>query len=440
MLTITETEPTPILKDFAAFIYYLKTHQINLTKVKEFIPGKNLFELNQQMTHPQRNTVERTTQNFYPLFHLFYHLVLGGKLFQKVSETNKMVLKPTERLQLYEDLKPAEKYFFLLETFWTDTDWEKLQEGYFRIPPFRKINIILESLGKMTPGKKILLHDKKQDKMPEFLYDLEYFFHYFSYFGFWEITPIKELTTPDYPERAFMAESITPAVFGVSIAPILNETRDLFEWNLPHRRKLGEFRPVPGSPVPGEEIYGLLSGKNKRKKSKSTVKVKKGKPGDPFFLPFVPLFASGELQKTLPREEPKFMDGTYVFKVSLKKSVWWRIELSSDHMLLDLHNSIQNAYHFDDDHLYSFFMDGKLWSYEKFTSPYDDEGPHVDEVRIGELGLSVGQNILYLFDYGDMWRFRVELEEIRTEGSKPGEPKIIESKGKSPEQYEFYED
>lgn len=62
--------------------------------------------------------------------------------------------------------------------------------------------------------------------------------------------------------------------------------------------------------------------------------MKKGKPGDPFFLPFVSLVGGGELQKTLPREEPKFVDG-------------------------------------------------KLRSYEKFTSPYDDEGPHVDEVRIG---------------------------------------------------------
>lgn len=41
------------------------------------------------------------------------------------------------------------------------------------------------------------------------------------------------------------------------------------------------------------------------------------------------------------------------------------------------------------------------------------------------------QNILYLFDYGDMWHFQVELEEIRTEGIKPGNPMIIESKGKS---------
>ncbi len=56
-------------------------------------------------------------------------------------------------------------------------------------------------------------------------------------------------------------------------------------------------------------------------------------------------------------------------------------------------------------------------------------------VRIGDLELTVGQHILYLFDYDDMWRFRVELEEIRTEGIKPGNPMIIKSKGKSPKQY-----
>jgi len=134
------------------------------------------------------------------------------------------------------------------------------------------------------------------------------------------------------------------------------------------------------------------------------------------------------------------MDGTYVFKVSLNKTVWRRIELSSDHTLLDLHNSIQRAYDFDDDHLYSFFMDGKIWSKMRFTSPNEDEGPHVDEVCIGDLGLAKGQVILYLFDYGDMWRFRVKLEEIRTEGTKPGEPDIIDSKGESPDQYESFDD
>jgi shikimate kinase len=274
-----------------------------------------------------------------------------------------------------------------------------------------------------------------QDDMRVSFYDIKYFCLYFSYFGFWEVTPKKTFAEQGYPDRIFSAESITPTVFGVTIAPLLREARALLEWNLPHRRKLGEYKPVPGSPVPGEEIYAFLAGSHKRKKPGSTIKVKKGKPGDPFFLPFVHLVARGELQKTLPRGESKPIDGTFVFKVSLNKSIWRRIELSSDHTLLDLHNSIQRAYGFDDDHLYSFFMDGKMPSDEVFTSPNDDTGPHVDVVRIGDLELTVEQNILYLFDYGDMWRFLVELEEIRTEGIKPGNPMIIESKGKSPIQY-----
>jgi hypothetical protein len=146
------------------------------------------------------------------------------------------------------------------------------------------------------------------------------------------------------------------------------------------------------------------------------------------------------LQKTLPREGVKFVDGTYVFKVALAKNIWRRIEISADHTLLELHRAIQKAYNFDDDHLYSLFMDGKAWSHESFTSPYDEEGPCVDDVRIGELGLFIGQNILYLFDYGDEWYFQVELEEIRTEGLKPHKPKIIEKKGKAPEQYGGYEE
>src|SRR3989304_5162545 len=123
MLTITENEPTPLLKDFAAFTGYLKTHKIVLTKANEFISGKNLFQLNQQMTHPVPDTSTHTAQIYYPLFHFFYHLVLGGKLFKKVPEKNRIVLKLTDRLQSYEDLKPAKKYFFLLETFWTDVNW-----------------------------------------------------------------------------------------------------------------------------------------------------------------------------------------------------------------------------------------------------------------------------------------------------------------------------
>jgi hypothetical protein len=83
-------------------------------------------------------------------------------------------------------------------------------------------------------------------------------------------------------------------------------------------------------------------------------------------------------------------------------------------------------------------MDGKTRSREKFTSPYEDDGICVDEVLIGELGLIKGQKILYLFDYGDNWRFQVQLEEIIPGKKEGGSPVIIEKKGKNPVQYRFF--
>lgn len=61
--------------------------------------------------------------------------------------------------------------------------------------------------------------------------------------------------------------------------------------------------------------------------------------------------------------------------------------MAAKHNLHQLHLAIQKAFNFDDDHLYSFFMDNKKWSYERYVSPLDEDGPYSDEVTIGELGL-----------------------------------------------------
>ena len=439
-LVITETEPTQLLRDFITFIKYLKTHHIVLTPTNEIVSRKDLFEINQEMASPITENTPRTDQKFYPLLHLFYHLVLAGKLFQKVpKKRSKLFLKETERLQLFNVLNPVEQYFFLLETFWVDTDWKKLQGGYLGRAPFLEVKDVLITLSKQKQGKKIRLVWTDRNDLGKMLHDWEYFLLYFSYFGFWEVKR-QVIKRSGYPKSYFIAESITPLPFGITIAPILGETRKLINWNLTKRRELGDWKAIPGSHLSDEEMYDPFEEEQNVKRSIEGIKMDKLKSGDTFFLPFVPLFKIGELQKTLPRERIKFIDGTYIFKVALAGNLWRRIEMSGKHTFLDLHGIIQKAYKFDEDHLYSFFMDGKRWSHERFASPYEDKGPYVDDVRIGELGLFVGQKILYLFDYGDQWCFHVELEEIRTSGPKPNKPKIIEKKGKAPEQYGYFEE
>ncbi len=132
------------------------------------------------------------------------------------------------------------------------------------------------------------------------------------------------------------------------------------------------------------------------------------------------------------------LPGNYLFKVALAGSVWRKIKLSANHTLHDLHQAIQGAYGFADDHLYAFFMDGKPYSQQRINSPGSERGPYADRALIGQLGLSLGGQFLYLFDFGDEWRFRISLEEIYETEEPLAGPELVAGKGRAPEQYPDY--
>jgi len=424
--TITEMEPTPLIRDFHSFLDYVEAGKPYLTP-KGYIGGKALFEMNQRMVHPFDGVTVRTGQEFYPQFHLFFHLSQAGRLVQKDSgKGNKAFLQLSSRGKDFCKLNPTEKYFFLLETLWVDTKWNQIESSIFKGLGILYLADVLGKIAERTPNVPIGAADLVG--MPE---SLGYLWIYFALFGFWTVTQNKDIVP--YSKRVFHPGTITPSPLGVVLASLLIRERNYITWNLPFRRQLGERCVNPGQPLPEEYLLALSAKKGKKERI-----LQKDQSREPFSLPFIPFFAEGVLSKTLPREPAMPVEGVYLFRVSLSGSVWRKIELSSGHTLLDFHNAIQAAYKFDSDHLYSFFMDGIPWSDEKFTSPYEDEGPYADEVRIGELGLVKGQTFLYLFDYGDEWRFRVTLEEIRQDKPHPKSPRILERKGRSPEQYPKY--
>lgn len=151
---------------------------------------------------------------------------------------------------------------------------------------------------------------------------------------------------------------------------------------------------------------------------------------------------------------------TYIFKVKLKydKRIWRRIEVLGSQTLDDLHMAIQEVFDFDADHLYSFFMSGKAWNISDFEyyHPEADGGPPeanmrtlfsliggskpeprlpATTVRIESLNLKPKQKFLYLFDYGDEWQFEVEFLKERS-SEKALYPRIIDSRGEAPQQYQ----
>jgi hypothetical protein len=250
---------------------------------------------------------------------------------------------------------------------------------------------------------------------------------------------------------------------------------------------------------------------------------------------------------------------TYTFHVSLpgQGRVWRKVEVAADQTLEELHVAIQDAYQFDDDHLYSFFMSGKAWDRSTeyclpedadpfdFLFEDDDDGDEVDsegdlsdeellagfgeesaeqlraalddqpppqsfeemlsliestpelraqvkkimseqlgipgfmaDMMVSNLGslmnmlpqgvfgnvedheleeesepgdvrfttldtldLKVGKKFLYLFDYGDEWRFNVRVHAVNADADPDAEyPRIVESVGQAPQQYPQWED
>ena len=168
-------------------------------------------------------------------------------------------------------------------------------------------------------------------------------------------------------------------------------------------------------------------------------KIKPKKDKNPFDI-FKEFFPEGEVKKTVVCKDEFDRSGVYTFKVSLYSGLWRKINISHNHYLSDLHLAIQEAFDFDDDHLYAFYIGGKRKAGRAIYCAYvEEEGKTANEINIADLRLFRSQKIFYLFDFGDEWWFDIKLLKIDKESPLPLQPVVIGSEGESPEQYPVWE-
>jgi hypothetical protein len=133
---------------------------------------------------------------------------------------------------------------------------------------------------------------------------------------------------------------------------------------------------------------------------------------------------------------------THIFRVSLRPRLYREIEIDSGRSLYDLAEAIVRA--FDLDHAFGFY--GKLIGnytaspvrYELFA---DMEGGSSDagsvkRTKVARVFPAVGTTMLFLFDYGDEWRFKVGLVAMGKKIPKAHYPKILATMGTAPPQYQ----
>ena len=95
----------------------------------------------------------------------------------------------------------------------------------------------------------------------------------------------------------------------------------------------------------------------------------------------------------------------------IEQEVSRTFEISGKHTLYNLHQAIQRGFDWDNDHMFSFYLSGKLGdrSTEYSANPL---GHHIEsnigqssksagEAQLRDLKLSIGLSFWYLFDYGE---------------------------------------
>ena len=137
-------------------------------------------------------------------------------------------------------------------------------------------------------------------------------------------------------------------------------------------------------------------------------------------------------------------DGTtHVLRASLKPKLYRDVEIDGAASLAALAEAIVVAFEFDFDHAYGFYstLTGRYHdSPEKYELFADMEGADSDAASVQKTAVSkaftkAGKKMLFLFDYGDEWRFTVEL--VKLGEKKPGTryPRLVGTSGDAPEQY-----
>jgi hypothetical protein len=393
---IDEHGPGTILRDFEILLAFAAGEAPKVSKTNNLLPLKALVPLNDRLTNPLKVDLKRPQQKSYPHINGLYLLLRSSGIGYIEGTGTKLHLAVDDAvLQSWQSLNPTEKYCTLLETWIMRSSPEAIGEyrGRWDSPIFSWKSFF----GRFSGTAMKIAGDKNNEQRLSYAPGL-YILALLELFGFVTIKHGK----PD-SGKGWKILSIHKTPFGEAMLHLLLtpkadvEVDDILEMLLKYEE------------IPLEEIeFGELQ---------------------PELQEYFP-----EWQNNLRLPEPEIQEGTYIFKVSLG-SVWRRIAIPGTMELDWLSSTILDAFDFDHDHLYSFIYKNRVGKEVHINHPYVQDAPFTDEVEVQEVPLRPGASMTFLFDFGDNWRFNVQLERIEPIDPKLKKPKVLGKHGEAPEQY-----
>ena len=137
---------------------------------------------------------------------------------------------------------------------------------------------------------------------------------------------------------------------------------------------------------------------------------------------------------------------TFILRAALdgQRSVYRDIEIDPAKSLYKLAEATIQAFGFDFDHAFGFYT-GLTPARMKIVHPQYELFADIGEADPGVLGVEktrialafpqAGHTLLFLFDYGDDWLFRITLKATSARQPKTRYPRVVAAKGKAPVQY-----
>ena len=403
-----EAPPGTIVRDFDALLDYLGQDGIPVSpKTSEFAIAR-LPELNGLLTHPALIGLSRGRQVSYPhvdSLHLLLRFSRLGKI-NRSSTTPRMVLN-TEMVAKWQLLNPTERYFSLLERWWSFADFEQERCGLAsRMAEYR-----LELLKRQRPGSRARKTDEQWRLAIFGLLGMKQI-ALMQLFGLLAI-----VADPAVPGKGWQIKRMVATPWGLSASATYLQAFGYTSTGLLERlfNLAGEDLAVAKEPSEDDM----------------------NRP--PFFtwadavIPFFPAWRDslGEPETVEP------FRGSVTFKVSLGLGVWRRIVMPAESDFDDLARFILNAFQFDDDHLYQFRYQDEYATLRTFDDPRcsDVEDDYADEVTLGEARLFPRQLVEFRYDFGDNWRFDVLVEKLDASDTV-AKPALLAKEGKAPRQYQ----
>lgn len=392
--TITETTPGTIVKDFETVLAALGDRGLPVSSKLHQFPAKVLVPLNADLSQPIQIDLKRPVQKSFPNLHGIYLLLRATGIAQVKAQGKQhyLCLNP-DIFASWQTLNPTEKYFTLLEAWTIRGDGELLGD---QRSPLNEGTRVLQTWQYFAQQPKTFRDYNQQENLNYWpgLHNLALM----QLFGWLDIESPKPTTGKGWRIRKIALRPLGDAMVAMVMSAYAQQG---FIWE-----SQNDFT----------QPWGELQ---------------------PFFELYFP-----EWENNLASLNPiEHQLGTYIFNVSLGKAKR-RISVSSEAPLDKLASLILDSVDFDHDHLYMFSFRDRMGRMIEIHHSYNDwrDGPGTDQVLIGDLPLQPGASMTFLFDFGDNWEFQVILEEIQLGKPKRSSNKILERKGKAPEQYPDWDD